>query len=161
MKISNEGEMEEVFYLYLAGPITGISYRDSTDWRKYVAKKLPPQIKVISPLRGKTYLRTKKQIKTSYENIPLSSAKGIASRDRFDTMRCDALLVNLLGAKKVSIGSVLEIGWADAFRKPIILAIEKEGNPHDHAELKEVANFIVDNLDEAIELAIKILLPGV
>ena len=76
-------------------------------------------------------------------------------------MRCDALLVNLLGAKKVSIGSVLEIGWADAFRKPIILAIEKEGNPHDHAELKEVANFIVDNLDEAIELAIKILLPGV
>lgn len=152
--------MREVF-LYLAGPITDASYGDSTDWRKYVAKKLPSQIKAVSPMRGKTYLSQEKQIKTSYEDIPLSSAKGITCRDRFDTMRCDAILVNLLGAKKVSIGSVMEIAWADAYRKPIILVMEKTGNLHDHTELKEVAGFIVDNLDEAIELAKKILRPGV
>lgn len=153
--------MSEVFYLYLAGPITDVSYGDSTDWQKYVAKKLPPKIKAVSPMRGKTYLSHEKQIKTTYENIPLSSAKGVACRDRFDTRRCDAILVNLLGAKKVSIGSVIEIAWADAYRRPVILVMEETGNLHDHAELKELANFIVHNLDDAIELAIKILLPGV
>jgi len=122
---------------------------------------MPPQIKVISPMRGKDYLKNEKQIKASYEDIPPSSGRGITCRDRFDTMRCDAMLINLIGAKKVSIGTILEAGWADSKRKPIILVIEKEGNPHDHPMLKEISGFIVDNLDEAIELAKKILLPGV
>ena len=61
----------------------------------------------------------------------------------------------------VSIGSVLEFGWGDNGIKPIILVIEKESNPHDHPMLREIAGFIVDDLDKAIELAKKILLPGV
>ena len=151
-----------MFYtIYLAGPITRLSYQDSTDWRKYVASKLQSEIKCFSPMRGKDFLNKGEQtlIKTTYEDIPISSAKGIACRDRFDIMRCDALLVNLLGAKKRSIGSVIEIAWADAFRKPIILVMEKTGNPHEHTLLKQLANFIVHNLDDAIELVKKILLP--
>ena len=153
--------MKEVFYLYLAGPITGISYGDSIDWRKYVADRMPPQIKVLSPMRGKNILKNEKNVKSSYEDNPLSSGKGITCRDRFDVKRADAILVNFLDAKKVSIGSVLEFGWGDNGIKPIILVIEKEGNPHDHPMLREIAGFIVDDLDKAIELAKKILLPGV
>ncbi|MBI2042003.1 MAG: hypothetical protein HYT20_03230 [Candidatus Nealsonbacteria bacterium] len=155
--------MSEVYYLFLSGPITGISYGDSIDWRKYVAEKMKchPEIKVISPMRGKDYLKKEKSVKASYEDIPLSSGKGITRRDRFDTKRADAVIINLFGAAKVSIGTMIEVGWSDDGVKPIILVMEKEGNIHDHPILRDAAGFIVDNLDDAIELAKKILLPGV
>lgn len=87
--------------------------------------------------------------------------KFFISIDRFDAKRADAILTNLLGAGKVSIGTMIEVGWADDGVKPIILVMEKENNIHDHPILKNIAGFIADNLDDAIELAKKILLPGV
>jgi nucleoside 2-deoxyribosyltransferase len=75
-----------------------------------------------------------------------------------DVMRCDMILVNFLGASKVSIGSVMEIGWADAWRKPIIVVMEKD-NVHSHAMIREVAGYIVSNLDEAIKIVIAVLSP--
>ena len=147
------------YLLYAAGPIRGVSYDECTDWRKYVAKRLPKYIKLLSPMRAKEYLAHEKSIAFSYEDKPLSSSRGIVCRDRFDVQRCDAILVNLLGAKKVSIGSVGEIFWADVWRKPIILVIEKRGNVHEHAMVRELSGFIVDNLDEAIKIAIAVLSP--
>jgi hypothetical protein len=146
------------FLLYCAGPITGVSYGESTDWREYVASKLPPYIKAISPMRAKQYLAHEKTIRDSYEEHPLSSQKGITCRDRMDVMRCDMVLVNFLGATKISIGSVMEIAWADAWRKPIIIVMENN-NIHSHAMLREVAGFIVTNLEEAIAIAIAVLSP--
>ena len=146
------------FLLYCAGPITGVSYGESTDWREYVAGKLPPHIKAVSPMRGKKYLANEKNIKDSYEEHPLSCQKGITCRDRMDVMRCDMILVNFLGAGKVSIGSVMEVAWADAWRKPIVVVMEKD-NVHSHAMLREVSGFIVSNLDEAIAIATAVLSP--
>lgn len=146
------------FLLYCAGPITGISYGESTDWREHVARKLPPHIIAVSPMRGKPYLANEKDIKDSYEEHPLSCQKGITCRDRMDVIRCDMILVNLLGANKVSIGSVMEVAWADAWRKPIIIVMEKD-NVHSHAMLREVSGFIVSNLDEAIIIATTVLSP--
>lgn len=146
------------FLLYCAGAITGISYAGSTDWREYVSEKLPPFIIAVSPMRGKKYLSQEKTVKASYEEIPLSSQKGIMTRDRMDVMRSDMVLVNLLGTEKVSIGSVMEIAWADAFRKPVILVMEKD-NLHSHPMLREAAGFVVSNLDEAITIAIAVLSP--
>lgn len=146
------------FLLYCAGPITGVSYGESTDWREYVAQKLPAFIKAVSPLRGKEYLAGEVNLKDTYEEYPLSCQKGITCRDRMDVMRCDMLLVNFLGAKRVSIGSVMEIAWADAWRKPIVLVIEKE-NVHWHAMIREVSGFMVLNLDEAVKVATAVLSP--
>jgi len=146
------------FLLYCAGPITGVSYSGSTNWRKYVADHLPPHITAVSPLRAKDYLSKEKKIKASYENIPLSSQKGIMTRDRFDVMRADMILVNLLGSETVSIGTVMEVAWADAFRKPIILVLEEE-NIHSHPMLKEAAGYIVSDLPSAISIAIAVLSP--
>lgn len=146
------------YLLYCAGAITGISYAGSTDWREYVSGKLPSFITAVSPMRGKKYLSQEKKVKASYEDIPLSSQKGIMTRDRMDVMRCDMTLVNLLGTEKVSIGSVMEVAWADAFRKPVILVMEKD-NLHSHPMLREAAGFIVSDLDEAITIAIAVLSP--
>jgi len=148
------------FLLYCAGPITGISYGKSTNWRKHVAAKLPDYITAVSPMRGKSYLEAEKNIADSYEKHVLSSQKGITCRDRMDVMRCDMLLVNFLylATNKISIGSVMEIAWADAFRKPIVVAMKKD-NLHNHAMIREVSGFIVPNLDKAIQVAIAVLSP--
>lgn len=147
--------------LYLAGPITGLSYTGATDWRDYVAKKLPSYITPVSPMRGKKYLEGTEAIATSYEHIPLSCAKGITCRDRHGVMSCDAVLANMLGAKSVSIGTTMEIAWADMIRKPIILVMEKNGNLHDHPMIKEVCGFWVYSLDDAIAMADALLMTGV
>jgi nucleoside 2-deoxyribosyltransferase len=49
----------------------------------------------------------------------------------------------------VSIGTVLEIGFAHAHRKPLVLAIES-GNVHEHSMVMEIAGFVVNNLPDAI-----------
>lgn len=94
--------------VYLAGPITGLTWGESTDWREYVKN----YISTLSPLRGKQRLREiagNIPIMDSYEDHPLTTAKGINTRDYNDVKRADAIFVNFLGAKKVSIGTVMEI----------------------------------------------------
>ncbi len=95
-----------------------------------------------------------------YEEYPLASKHGIISRDRYDVMRCDMVLFNFIGTTRVSIGSVMEIGWGDAWRKPMVIAMET-GNVHDHAMIREAAGFVVPTLDEAIEIVIAVLTPGI
>ena len=140
--------------IYLAGPITGLSYKGSTDWRRWVARRMSPDIIPLSPMRGKDYLRDEQVIGSAYEHHPMSTEAAITARDRFDVMtRCDAILVNVLGAKKASIGTIIEIGWADAARKPIILAIENEGNVHDYPMIRQVAAYRTDSLPTACNIA--------
>ena len=50
----------------------------------------------------------------------------------------------------------MEMAWADAWRIPIILAMEN-GNIHDHAFVRQVAAFITDDLDEAIRTAANVV----
>lgn len=151
-----------MYKVYLAGPISGLSFDGATDWRNDVNNKLKvvsPEIRGYSPLRGKDqYLRGEKAIADSYEQWPLSTAKGITERDRFDCRTSDVVFVNLLGAEKVSIGTVLEIGWASENNIPVILVME-EGNIHDHAMIRETASFIVTSLEQGVDALCAILLP--
>jgi hypothetical protein len=64
--------------------------------------------------------------------------------------------VNFLGSRRVSIGSVMEIAWADAWRKPIVVVMDK-GQLHDHSMIREVAGFVCRDLDEAIGAAVMVL----
>ena len=146
---------------YLAGPITGLSYGDATDWRKYCIDRFDKKVfgsRIIglSPLRCKNYLLQEKVLAQHYDEYILSTAKGITTRDRWDCMRCDVVLANFLGAKTVSIGTVMEIAWADSQRIPVVCVME-DGNIHQHAMLKEVSGFIVDDLDKGIDVVSALL----
>ena len=143
-------DIDASMLVYLAGPISGTSYNQSTGWRTRVANRIYPH-EALSPMRGKSYLSSEEAIADFY-STPLSCAKGIITRDRWDVMRCHVLLVNVLGATKVSIGTMMELAWADAYRKPVVLVMEKEGNPHDHAFVREIAGFWLPTLDEAIKI---------
>lgn len=68
------------------------------------------------------------------------------------------IFVNFLGAKIVSIGTVMEIAWADILRKPTIIVME-EDNIHYHKMIRGVVGFIVSDIDQAVQIALTTLLP--
>lgn len=145
--------------VYLAGPISGLDFNGATDWREYAVTWLDNRgIKGLSPMRAKEYLAAVESdvgfsaTCEEYGHIsPLSSPRGIMTRDRFDATRCDVLLVNLLGAKKVSVGTVMELAWADLKRTPIVVAIEPDGsNVHEHAMVNEAIGFRFPTLEAAL-----------
>ncbi len=143
--------------VYLAGPITGRSYQGCVDWRKAVAEQLwLSGIETLSPMRGKSDLEHEKDIADHYETL-LSTGKAITTRDRFDVGRADMVLANLDSADRVSIGTVMEIAWADLARVPVVVVMA-EGNPHWHAMIREVAGWIAPTLDEAIRIVQLVLL---
>lgn len=146
---------------YLAGPISGLSFEECMAWRIYIKTQLQPRIIGINPLRAKSYLKDTTNIKDSYEDLSLSSSRGLTTRDYFDCNRADIIIVNLLNTEKISIGTCMEIAWGKMLQKPIILIIEPNGNPHDHAMIRESINYRVTTIDEAIHIAKCILLPDI
>lgn len=151
-----------MFKVYLAGPIKGFTFDGCTEWRKIVRDSVPSCIKTYSPLRGKqrvAEIQSGELIKDCYETNPLTSAKGINTRDYFDVQSSDAIFVYLKGAEKVSIGTVMEIAWARAFSKPVILVMEKSGNIHEHSMLTFPCGYWVETLEEGISILKAILLP--
>lgn len=148
-----------MFYVYLAGPITGLEYGECADWRQHVIETLPRGIEGLSPMRAKSYLKDMGALGDTYDDWPLSNQRGIYARDRFDCKRADAVLVNMLGAETVSIGTVMEIAWAAAYDNPVVLVMEDEGNIHEHAMLREACALRVNNLNEAVDVLGALLLP--
>jgi nucleoside 2-deoxyribosyltransferase len=146
--------------IYLAGPISGLTYEGSEEWRDEFRRKIDPRIEAFSPLRGKEYLTLRGPLEGSYNDFPLSTDAGITARDRYDCMGADLIVFNMLGAKRVSIGTMIEFGWCDAARNPAIVIMEKEGNVHDYPMVRQISQFRVDNLEDAINIANIILLPG-
>lgn len=145
--------------VYLAGPISGLTLDDAQDWRDSVRAALAPEIEGFSPLRGKKYLQSAGILEGSYEQWPMSTARAILERDHWDCRTADAILVNLIGAGSISKGTIMEIAFASAYRKPLVLAMEKTGNPHDHPMVVEAATARVYTLADTIVCLRTILLP--
>lgn len=143
--------------VYLAGPITGHSFQQITDWRNETKDFLSQHSIIgVSPLRGKEYLKKEESVKDNYPNHIMSSITGINVRDYNDVKEANALLVNFLDSRdKISIGTIMEIAWARAFQIPIVIVME-EHNPHNHGMLT-FGNLVVNTLEEGIELILMIL----
>jgi nucleoside 2-deoxyribosyltransferase len=141
--------------IYLAGPITGLTFGQSESWRDYVKGKLDGNYKVkcFSPLRAQEFLKDHGIITPHpYDENPMTTGDAIMTRDFWDVQRTDLTFANLLGAPRQSLGTVMELGFAYALRKPVILLMEKSGNVHDHAMVRKAGAFTTDNIDEGIEL---------
>jgi nucleoside 2-deoxyribosyltransferase len=154
------------FKVYLAGPIAQFTYDDAEDWREKTHERMfllsGKHIMGYSPLRGKEDLLPTGEILTSkpYDYHPMTTSRGIMARDHNDVKTADLMLVNLLGAKHISVGTVMEMAFAYAYRVPTILVIEPEGNPHDnHAMLQQTYDYRFVNLNDACDAAVHFLLP--
>jgi nucleoside 2-deoxyribosyltransferase len=146
--------------VYLAGPISGLTYGGAENWRIQFSAAVDQRIACFSPLRSKDFLTQHGVIEGSYPYNPLSTDQGITARDRNDCTTADLVLFNLLGADRISVGTMIELGWADANRIPAVLVMEPNGNPHDHPMVRQTTQFRVDNLGDAVKLVNTILLPG-
>lgn len=150
--------------VYLAGPISGLSYGSCTDWREFAKADLAAKgITGLSPMRAKDYLKGLETISGTGEEYAhmgtLSLPKGVMTRDHFDATRCDVLLANFLGAKSVSIGTVMEVAWAYTHFIPIVVAIEPSGNPHEHMMMNMAYGWREESLEKALHVAKAILIP--
>lgn len=133
--------------LYLAGPISGLSYYEACNWRIQVREALKDIYEVIDPMRGKSYLSEEQAIQEFYPHTITSGSKAVYTKDRYDVKRCDILLVNLslMSNGNKSIGTLVEIGMADAWGKFILII----GKP-THPFLTE-NSVQVSSVEEAIE----------
>lgn len=168
------------YKIYLSGPITGLTYNDAIGWTDYAKEKLAynfadlddfPGLKgqnvkyktgIIGykPLRGKQYLKDVGKLEAVIDKpSTMATNKAIFGRDHYDVESCDAMLVNLLGAQRVSIGTMFEMAWAAEYRRPTVLVMEKQGNLHHHAFVLEALTHWTDNLDEGIATIKSICLP--
>jgi len=139
--------------VYLAGPIAGQNYKGATEWREQYAVALCELgHQAVSPMRGKAHLkRVRKFSSEGYEQHPVSSQKGVYSRDCFDVAHCDILVARLLGAEQVSIGTCMEIQRAHDYGKYILTVMEKD-SIHSHIFMKEACSLIVETDEEALEV---------
>lgn len=153
--------------VYLAGPISGLSYTEARNgWRTDFAALLPPEIQPLSPMRQEGHLAEVKEItKFGYEFNQMSTSKGIFAKDILDIERCDLAVFNFTGAQRVSIGSVWEMGYAHARGKPIILIMESNNhciqNIHEHLFVTESSQFRCESVQEAAEIVKALLTPGI
>lgn len=149
--------------VYLAGNIGGLSYDNCTEWRDWAKNKLAEYgIVGLSPMRAKEMLEGNAAIDEArdrtYEH-PVLTPKGITTRDRWDTTRCDLVIMNLLNEEKISAGTLIEMGWADLSRVPIILVCQEDGYYDKHPMITDICGYKVRSLKESIEIARGILLP--
>jgi hypothetical protein len=146
--------------VYLGGPITNTEEGERGDWRETCRNRFAPDIQVISPLRQKVETIDESHELSADQRLQLMQhGRGVAARDRFDVARCDLLFMNLKNSKNISIGSVGEIFWADAYRKPVIV-VRENGNIHTHAMLDALIGWTFLDLDEAISAARTLLMVG-
>ena len=144
--------------VYLAGPIKGLSFDDSVNWRAQAEKVLGEVgIGTLNPMRFKDYLKDEQNLQEIYPNHHLSTSKSIVSRDTHDIRRVDIVLANFVGAQSVSIGTSCEVGYAYALGVPIVTALEP-GSLHDHCFIREMSSYVVPSVAEALELTAQILL---
>lgn len=146
--------------VYLSGPITGLSYDEAKfGWREDFAGRILREglpIRVLSPMRHKEHLRKSK-------SLWADGSKAIIERDLADIRRSDLMVVNVNGARRVSIGTMIEIGYATALGKPIVLIWNDEGNsenPHNHGWVTSLSAYWATDVEEAVKFVTAFLSEG-
>ena len=142
--------------IYLAGPITGASYTDARfGWRNDLGVKLKRglnfSVTLLSPMRGTDDHAGAKALPapSAADKNPVLTPKGTICRDIADIKKADLVVVCLLEAERTSIGTMMEMGIAKTLGVPILLI--DNGNPyHDHAWVREFADYRVSSLQAAV-----------
>tara|TARA_S200002703_G_scaffold39202_1_gene34321 strand:- start:9573 stop:9980 length:408 start_codon:yes stop_codon:yes gene_type:complete len=103
--------------VYLAGPMEGCSDDEMLIWRGAVVSYLEDGIKAISPVR-----------------IEDTSPPAIMTQNEFDVSKCDVVIAYLpksISDRRCSYGTICEIAWAHAQRKPVVI-VSDDHYVHSH-----------------------------
>lgn len=141
--------------IYLTKPMKGHSYEEVVGYYDEVQPILESQgWTVLNPMTGKSYLKGEKSFKGHNYTQSLSSDHAIFVRDRWMVRQADALLVNLLNTKDVSIGTMFEMAWASD-EKHVVTIMDKD-NIHWHAFVLQASHVVYETLGEALDYLAKL-----
>jgi len=143
--------------VYLAGPITGLTFKEANAWRDRATFELGLEgIECLSPLRGKQHLAAAGPLPNDFDG----GAEAV-EQDLTDIRSSDALLVNFDGCEGISAGTMAEIGFAGAWYyhrdAPAVISVVPAGNPHDHVFVKYMSDLVVETLDDGIAAVLEVL----
>ncbi|HKJ72685.1 MAG TPA: nucleoside 2-deoxyribosyltransferase [Alphaproteobacteria bacterium] len=156
--------------VYLSGPMTGQEYEEAESWRGAAAALLGIDgIAVSSPMRGKEALKGCGPLGGETAEIMNCGSRAITQRDRYDVRNADAMLVYFDAyTDRVSVGTMIELGWADAFSVPVVVGY----NPYtpedlmttiraqiEHPIVEGIAGWVVPGLGQATEVLRQLLGP--
>lgn len=146
--------------VYLAGGMSNLGFEEADRWRQEAVRTLEPfGLQCLSPMRFKPYLKTEGKIDRNTHlrgSGAWSTDAGLTDRDRRDCTTSACVLMNLMGAERASIGSMIEVGWADAHRVPLIVAMEA-GGKHDHPMVRRIASAVLPTIEEATQAVLELL----
>jgi len=141
--------------IYLARPISGCTPIEVLSYYREVSEELLQcGYDVLCPMKGKANLRVEKEYRAEFSKkgygTPIITNNSIFNRDKWMISQSDIVYVNLVGAKTVSIGSMMELAWASHFCKYVVLSMEDE-NVHQHAFVLMAAHTIFTCHSDAVE----------
>ena len=132
-------------FIYLAGPIAGLTESEATEWRHEV-RSLPLRCEPLEP--GMVYTDDGATDKM------WSDPRAINAKNWLDTESADLVLAYLpkeMNDRRPSIGTIIEIGWTIGLKKPLIVVSDDE-QILNHPLIECNAAWRFDNLPDAIEV---------
>lgn len=137
-------------YVYLAGPITGLTFEKASEWRDdpLLVESLAKQGYVtLNPLRGKPHLsESRDPLPARYTD---AQEMMEVTQDLGDIDKASAVLANLRDVTHVSVGTCWELGYAYAKQKPVVTVIS-HGGPYDHLFVHRTSYKVVQSMFEAV-----------
>ena len=85
----------------------------------------------------------------------------IVAKDFLDIDACTIMIVNFLGAKAVSQGTLVEMGYAKAKGKTIITIQYDYDTIHTSPFINVLSDIVVPSIDDAIAIVSSLLSEGV
>ena len=144
--------------VYLAGSIAGCNKGEANDWRRLMIDRLSDHnIKGISPLRCEPLIGERYGMGS--DDPRFGDARAIASKNFMDVQSCDMTLCYMpreLNVRRLSVGTLIELAWAHAIRKPTILVTDYEFLI-EHPVVQANASWILPTLTDAREVIIGVL----
>ena len=144
--------------VYLAGPVTGLTKSAAGNWRHDVKIWLESfDVDSIDPMRMMPDGMTDDTVLLDNMEGACSASdpSAVLARCHWDLQRCDAVLAYMSGAETASIGTSMELAWAVAYNKPIII-VDEAGSPHDHCMIRSATPYFYRSLDEAVDVIWKL-----
>lgn len=148
--------MKRGLIVYLGGPMTGLTMEQVTAWRKKAKDALEEAgFTVLDPSRGLMFLKPEEVVQDAYEEEFTENKHVVFERDKFDATRADILFMNLKHATRISIGTMMEMGWGHLSGRFVVTVIEREGNTHMHAFVREASSIMLDDPEDACDYIIR------
>ena len=138
--------------IYCVHPISGLTpeavmgyYSHIVEYLRYIGYD------VYYPMIGKGEFRPERTYKsniTAAHTNPLVSNHAIFARDKWMVTQADVIYADFTEATSISIGSIMELAWANMLGKHIVLAMNKE-NIHSHSFVLEAVSVVFETSQDA------------